>query len=131
MDDIDVKVRKASKFVDNLIKVTTFLSFILFVTSFYIYHYKADIIYKNQIALCDAVWTQGQTTQNPLENPIHESFLKYKNECFNNAGRTSEMWAKTAFIALDITVLLPLIYFGGKKAFKDSSEKIMKVKSME
>ena len=131
MDDISIKVRKASKFVDNLIKVTTFLSFILFVTSFYIYHYKADIIYKNQIALCDAVWTQGQTTQNPLENPIHESFLKYKNECFNNAGRTSEMWAKTAFIALDITVLLPLIYFGGKKAFKDSSEKIMKVKSME
>ena len=127
MDDIGTKVVKASKFVDNLIKAVTALSFILFLASFYIYRYKSGIIYKNQVVLCDMVWTQGLTEQNPLENPIHESFLNVKNECFNNASRTTQFWGQLTFIALDITIILPLIYFGGKKVVKDSSEKINKV----
>ena len=127
MDEIQLKVKKASRFIDNLIKAITFLSFILFSLSFYVYFYKSGDIYKNQVTLCDAVWSQGLTEQNPLDNPIHESFLIFKNNCFNNAGRTSEMWGKTAFIALDITVLLPLVYFGSKKMVRDSAEKIIKV----
>ncbi len=131
MEQVELSIKKASRFVDTLIKIVIFISFCLFALSFYIYHYKAGIIYKNQMALCDAVWTQGQTSQNPIENPIHEAFLGFKNECFNNAGKTAEMWAQTSFIALGITVLLPLIYFGGRRVVKDSSEKIIKVNTLE
>jgi len=127
MDNLKTNVAKASNFIDILIKAVTVLSFVLFLVSFYIYRYKSGVIYKNQVSLCDMVWTQGLTEQNPLENPIHESFLNVKNECFNNAGRITKVWGQMAFIALDITIILPLIYFGGKKVVKDSSEKIMKV----
>lgn len=127
MEEVTLKVKKASHFLDKLIKVTTFISFLLFAVSIYVYKYKSDDIYKNQIDVCDAVWSQGMTDTNPLNNPIHESFLTFKNNCFNNAVKTTQMWAKTAFIALDITVLLPLLYFGSKKVVKDSADKIKKV----
>jgi hypothetical protein len=127
MDDIRMRVTKASNFIDNFIKAVTVLSFVLFAVAFYIYRYNSGVIYKNQVALCDIVWTQGLTEQNPLENPIHKSLLDVKNECFNNAGRTTRFWGQLTFIALDITIILPLIYFGGKKVVKDSSEKILKV----
>jgi hypothetical protein len=127
MYDFKTKAVKASNFIDNLIKAVTVLSFVLFLVSFYIYRYKSGLIYKNQVALCDAVWTQGLTEQNPFDNPIHESFLNVKNECFDNAGKMTRVWGQMTFIALDITIILPLIYFGGKKVVKDSSEKIMKV----
>jgi len=131
MEGVELSVRKASRFIDNLIRVVTFISFLLFAGSFYIYHYKSGEIYKNQIVLCDAVWTQGQTQENPLDNPIHESLLVFKNECFNNATRTVQMWGQVSFIALGITMLLPLVYFGGKKVIKDSTDRIMRVKSLE
>jgi hypothetical protein len=127
MDEIKTKIVDASNFVDKLIKAVTVLAFVLFMVSFYIYHYKSGVIYKNQVVLCDMVWSQGLTEQNPLENPIHDSFLNVKNECFNNAGRTTQFWGQLTFIALDITIILPLIYFGGKKMVKDSSDKINKV----
>lgn len=127
MDEVEIKVKQASRFVDNFIKIVTVFSFILFASTFYIYLYKSGEIYKNQVVLCDAVWSQGMTEQNPLENPIHETFLDFKNNCFDNAGKTIQMWGKTAFIALDITVLLPLVYFGSKKVVSDSAEKIKKV----
>lgn len=130
MDEIQEKVKKASRFLDNFIKAITILSFLLFLISFYIYRFRAGDIYKNQVALCDTVWSQGLTQENPLTNPIHSYFLGYKNNCFNNAGRTSEVWGKVAFIAFDITFLLPLVYFGSKKVVKDSSEKIIRINSM-
>jgi len=71
------------------------------------------------------------TDQNPLDNPIHESFLSFKNECFSNADRTSEMWGRLAFIALDISILLPIIYFGSKKVVKDSAEKVIRVDKLK
>jgi hypothetical protein len=129
MDEIQQKVRKASQFVDNFIKGIIFLSFILFLGCFYIYIYQSGEIYKNQVMLCDTVWSQGMTEQNPLDNPIQEAFLSVKNNCFENAGRTSQLWGKMAFIALDITVLLPIVYFGGKKVVKDTSDRISSVNS--
>lgn len=129
MEEIEMNVKKASRFIGNFIKAITFLSFLLFLLSFYIYHYKSGEIYKNQVKLCDTVWSQGLTEENPLDNPIQEAFLGIKNNCFNNAGKTSEMWGKMSFIALDITVLLPLVYFGSKKVVKDSTDKIKRVNS--
>ncbi len=129
MDNFKVKVKKTVSFTDTLIKVVTFLSFILFASTFYIYHYKAGEIFKNQSALCDAVWSQGMTETNPLKNPIHESFLTFKNNCFNNASLTAKLWGQIAFIALDITIILPVVYFGGKKVVRDSAEKIKKTYS--
>ena len=132
MDEVRLKVENTSRFIDNLIKVVTFVSFLLFFASFYVYRYKAGEIYKNQVSLCDAVWSQGMTEGNPLEgNPIQKAFLGVKNDCFDNAGRTADLWGRVAFIALDITVLLPLVYFGGKKIVKDSAEKINKLHSLK
>ena len=132
MDEVQIKVKHASRFVDTLIKIVTFLSFILFFASFYVYRYKSGEIYKNQVALCDTVWSQGMTEGNALDiNPIQEAFLGVKNDCFDNAGKTADLWGRVAFIALDITVLLPLIYFGGKKMVRDSADKINKLHSLK
>jgi len=130
MEEVTIQVKKASRFLDNFVKVVTFLSLLLFLISIYVYRYKSGEIYKNQVVLCDVVWSQGMTETNPLKNPLHEILLESKNNCFNNASKTAQMWSKTAFIALDITVLLPLIYFGSKKVVKDSAEKIKKVNEL-
>jgi len=49
MDEIEQKVKVASRFADNFIKVIAVTSFVLFVVSFYVYHYKSGEIYKRQV----------------------------------------------------------------------------------
>jgi len=127
MEELRKKVNKTSRIVDNLIKVVTVISFLLFLVSFYIYKFKAGEIFKDQVVLCDVVLSQGLTQQNPLDNPIHSALLGAKNNCFNNAGRTAEMWGKLAFMAFDISFLLPFVYFGSKKVVKDTHRNIVKV----
>ena len=130
MEEMRVKVKKASKFIDNFIKIITFLSFMLFLATFYISRYKSRDIYQNQVALCDTVWSQGMTDVNPLNNPIHTAFLDNKNNCFMNAKITSEMWGSMSFITFTITLLLPSVYFGSKKVVKETSDKIKKVNTL-
>ncbi len=130
MEEIRVKVKKASNLLDNFIKIITLLTFLLSLISFYIYRYKAKDIYQKQVALCDTVWSQGMTEVNPLNNPIHTAFLDNKNNCFINAKITSEMWGSMSFISFSITLLLPSVYFGGKKVVKDTSDKIKKVNTL-
>ncbi len=127
MDEVAVKVKNTSRLIDNFIKLITLLSFLLFLFTLYIYKFKSGEIYKSQVAICDTVWSQGMTQTNPLNNPIQTAFLDNKNNCFDNARRTSEIWGKMSFIAFDISFLLPFIFFGSKKVIKDASDKIIKV----
>lgn len=126
MEEIKFKVNRFRRFIDNVVRAVTFLSFLLFLLSFYIYKYKSGEIYKKQVALCDVVLSQGLTQQNPLENPIHSFFLTSKEQCFANASTAVNYWIRTAFIALDITILLPTVYFGGRKWATDAAGKLVK-----
>lgn len=130
MESVKTQVKNTSKWIDNFIKVITVISFLLCAITLYVSKYRSGTIYKSQVVVCDTVWSQGMTEQNPLDNPIHTMFLENKNNCFDNARRTSELWEKISFISFFITLVLPLIYFGGKKVIKDTSDKILRVNSM-
>ncbi len=130
MESVKTKVKDTSKWIDNFIKVITLLSLLLFLVTLYISKYRSGDIYKSQVTVCDTVWSQGMTEENPLNNPIHSMFLENKNNCFDNARRTAQLWEKISFISFGISLLLPSIYFGGKKVIKDTSEKIIRVNNM-
>jgi len=130
MEEVQIEISRATRFVNNLVKAVAFLSFLLFLLSFYIYKFKAGGIYQKQVKLCDVVWSQGMTETNPLDNPIQSAFLDVKANCIKNATHTVNLWGETAFIALDISILLPLVYFGSKKLVKDTTDKYIKKQTL-
>ncbi|OGM36378.1 hypothetical protein A3E41_04790 [Candidatus Woesebacteria bacterium RIFCSPHIGHO2_12_FULL_38_9] len=126
MEEVKIENSRATRFVSMLVKLTAFVSFLLFVLTFYIYKYRAGNIYKRQVAICDAVLSQGLANNSTRENFIQRLFTGAKSNCFERASRTVGVWAKISFIALDVSILLPLVYFGGGKLMKDTTEKIIK-----
>ncbi|HLE48723.1 MAG TPA: hypothetical protein VI819_01705 [Patescibacteria group bacterium] len=130
MEEIQYRVNRFKRGVDNFVRVITFIAFLLFLLSFYIYKFKAGKIYQNQVALCDVVLSQGLTQDNPLDNPIHSFLLSSKDECFTNASKAVNSWVRTSFIALDITILLPLVYFGGGRLASETASKLAKKKEV-
>jgi hypothetical protein len=130
MDEARIDVSRASNFVDILVKITIVLSFCLFLMSFYIYRFKAGVFYKRQIAVCDVVLSQGITDNSRNTNYIQQLFLEAKSDCLARAVRTMDIWGKIAFISIDITVLLPIVYFGGKRLVKRTTQKLIKKESL-
>jgi hypothetical protein len=130
MDEARIDVSRASSFVDILVKITIILSFCLFLLSFYIYRFKAGAFYQRQTIVCDVVLSQGITDNSRNTNYIQQLFLEAKSDCLARAVRTMDLWGKIAFISIDITVLLPIIYFGGKKLVKQTTQKLIKKESL-
>jgi hypothetical protein len=130
MEEVQIHISRLTRFVDILVKFVTFISILLFLLCFYIYRYQAGEIYKKQVALCDTVWSQGMTNSNPLENPIQSAFLGVKANCMEQATANVSMWSKLVFMFFDISIILPLIYFGGQKLVKDTTNIYLKKKSL-
>ena len=130
MDKARIDVSHASSFVDILVKITIILSFCLFLLSFYIYRFKAGSFYQRQTIVCDVVLSQGITDNSRNTNYIQQLFLEAKSDCLARAVRTMDLWGKIAFISIDITVLLPIVYFGGKKLVKQTTQKLIKKESL-
>jgi hypothetical protein len=121
-----IDISSATRFVDTIVKIAIFLSFALFLLSLYIYRFKAGTLYQKQIAVCDVVLSQGIEDNTKTDNPIQRLFIGAKSDCFARAVRMSDIWSKIAFISLDITLLIPIVYFEGKKLVKNTAEKIIK-----
>jgi hypothetical protein len=130
MDEARIDVSRASNFIDILVKITIVLSFCLFLLSFYIFHFKAGAFYQKQIAVCDVVLSQGITDNSRKTNYVQQLFLEAKSDCLARAVRTMDIWGKIAFISIDITVLLPIVYFGGKKLVRETTQKLIKKESL-
>ena len=121
-----IDITSATHFVDTMVKIAIVLSFCLFLLSLYIYRFKAGVFYKRQVAVCDVVLSQGLGTNQSVDNAIQRMFIDAKTDCFARATRTTDIWGKVAFLSLDMTILIPIIYFGGKRLVKDTKEKIIK-----
>ena len=121
-----IDIPSATRFVDTMVKIATVLSFCLFLLSLYIYRFQAGSLYKRQITVCDVVLSQGIGTNERPDNALQSLFMNAKSDCFARATRTTDIWSKLAFIFLDMTLLIPLVYFGGKRLVKDTTEKIIK-----
>jgi hypothetical protein len=121
-----INISSATHFVDTMVKIAIVLSFCLFLLSLYIYRFKAGVLYKRQVDVCDAVLSQGIGTNQRSDNAIQRLFIDAKSDCFARAIRTTDIWSKIAFISLDITLLIPIVYFGGKRLVKDTTDKIIK-----
>jgi hypothetical protein len=130
MDEAKIDIPQATHFFDVLVKITVVLAFSLFLLSLYIYRFKSGALYIKQIAICDAVLSQGISDNSRNVNPIQNLFIEAKSDCFARAVRTIDIWGKIAFISLDITILLPIVYFGGKRLVKDTTEKVIKKETL-
>src|SRR4030042_4084998 len=125
-DGAQIDIPAATRFVDTVLKIAIVLSFCLFLLSLYIYRFQAGSLYKRQVAVCDTVLSQGIGNNERPDNAIQRLFIDAKSDCFARATRTTDIWGKVAFLSLDMTVLIPMIYFGGKRLVKDTKEKIIK-----